>query len=46
MVTHHFGNKNFMNEKASGGLAFSFGIWGGGGGGGWLMLLFWGWKYI
>jgi len=33
MVTHHFGNKNFMNEKASGGLAFSFGFWGGVGGG-------------
>jgi hypothetical protein len=44
MVTHHFGNKNSMNEKASGGLAFSFGFCGGGGR--WLMLLFWGWKYI
>jgi len=32
MVTHHFGSKIFMNEKASGGLAFSFRFCGGGGG--------------
>jgi hypothetical protein len=31
MVTHHFGKKKFMNEKASGGLALSYGfcgVWG------------------